>query len=227
MSQPEKSVKQTPGKKRLVILISGTGSNLNAIIDGTADGRINADIVAVISNRPDAAGLERATKAGIKTLGLDHKSFASREAFDEELQARIEEFRPDFVILAGFMRILTAPFVRHFQGRMLNIHPSLLPLYPGLNTHARALEAGDTRHGATVHFVTEDLDGGPAIAQALIPVLPGDTPEKLAGRLLIQEHILYPQVLHWLCDGKVTLEDSRVLLNGEALPECGVRINAV
>ena len=163
---------------RIVVLISGSGSNLQAFID-TLHGR-QANIVAVISNRDDAFGLQRAAKAGISTAVLSHRSFADRTSYDQALAALIDSHAPDLVILAGFMRILTAEFAHHYQGRLLNIHPSLLPKYPGLHTHQRALESGDLEHGATVHFVTEELDGGPAILQSHVPVLADDTPESLA-----------------------------------------------
>jgi phosphoribosylglycinamide formyltransferase-1 len=173
------------GTKRIVVLISGKGSNLQAILDrcrqdGAPD---SAEITRVISNTPDAFGLTRARKAGITTLTIDHRQFPSREAFDAELMREIDAQRPDLVVLAGFMRILTAEFVTHYRGRLINIHPSLLPKYTGLHTHRRALEAGDKEHGATVHFVTEQLDGGPAILQARIAINAGDTEQALAARL--------------------------------------------
>jgi phosphoribosylglycinamide formyltransferase-1 len=168
---------------RLVILISGSGSNLQAFIDRINDGELPARIACVISNKPTAGGLQRAQAAGIATEVVDHLGFASREAFDEQLRRRVEFHQPDLVILAGFMRILTPVFLRPFIGRLLNIHPSLLPKYPGLHTHQRAIDAGDIEAGATVHYVTEELDGGPSIVQASVPVQPGDTPPALAARV--------------------------------------------
>ncbi len=181
--------------KNIVILISGRGSNMEALIAARDAGNLPVNIAAVISNRPDAAGLATAAKAGIATRHLDHKAFAGREAFDAALAECIDGYAPDLVVLAGFMRILTPDFVQRFQGRMLNIHPSLLPKYPGLHTHQRALDAGDAEAGCSVHEVTADLDAGPILGQARVPVLPGDTAETLAARVLTQEHRLYPAVL--------------------------------
>ncbi len=205
---------------RIVVLISGSGSNLQAFIDA-AENRLGGDVVAVISNRADAYGLERAQRAGIATAVIDHTGFASREDFDDALREQIDSFRPDLVILAGFMRILTPGFVRHFTGRMLNIHPSLLPKYPGLNTHQRAIDAGDDQAGATVHFVTEDLDGGPAIIQAKVPILPGDSAELLAARILEQEHQIYPLAAQWFAQGRLVLKGNEVQLDGQILPKTG------
>jgi phosphoribosylglycinamide formyltransferase-1 len=207
---------------RIVILISGSGSNLQSFIDSAARGELPADIVAVISNRADAFGLERARKAHIATDVLDHKTFASREAFDAALQQCIDRHAPDLVILAGFMRILTEGFVRHYHGRLLNIHPSLLPKYPGLHTHQRAIDAGDSEAGATVHFVTEELDGGAAIIQARVPILPGDDAATLAQRVLQREHVIYPLAAQWFAEGRLQLRDNRTVLDGKTLPESGV-----
>lgn len=198
---------------RIVVLISGSGSNLQAIIDGCNDGRINGNVVAVISNRPDVKGLERARNHGIEAITLDHRNFDSRETFDAALAQHIDNFEPELVILAGFMRILTPTFTGRYLGRMLNIHPSLLPKYPGLHTHKRALEAGDSEHGVTVHFVTAELDGGPAVLQARVPVLDNDTEDTLAARVLEQEHRIYPQAAGWFCDGRLTLQDNTALLD--------------
>lgn len=198
---------------RIVVLISGSGSNLQAIIDGCNDGRINGNVVAVISNRPDVKGLERARNHGIEAITLDHRNFDSRETFDAALAQHIDSFEPELVILAGFMRILTPTFTGRYLGRMLNIHPSLLPKYPGLHTHKRALEAGDSEHGVTVHFVTAELDGGPAVLQARVPVLDNDTEDTLAARVLEQEHRIYPQAAGWFCDGRLTLQDNTALLD--------------
>ncbi len=202
---------------RIVVLVSGSGSNLQALIDAVAEGRIRGRIAAVLSNNPQAYGLERARRAGIPTEVVDHRDFSSREDFDRALAEHIDRYRPDLVILAGFMRILTPEFVRHYQGRMLNIHPSLLPKYRGLDTHARAIAAGDREHGVSVHFVTPELDGGPVIAQARVPVLPDDTPETLAARVLQREHRLYPLVTSWYTEGRLALDDDRVLFDGRPL----------
>lgn len=180
-------------RARLVVLISGGGSNLQAFIDASADTAYPCEVVAVISNRPGVFGLERAARAGIPADVLDHTAFPTREAFDAALADRIDAHQPDLVILAGFMRILTPGFVVRYAGRLLNIHPSLLPKYPGLHTHQRAIDAGDAEAGATVHLVTEELDGGPVILQARVPVLPGDTAETLAARVLVEEHRIYPE----------------------------------
>jgi phosphoribosylglycinamide formyltransferase-1 len=204
---------------RLVVLISGSGSNLQAIIDGCADGSIDAEVAAVISNRPDVRGLQRAAKANIPAEVVDHTGYDSRAAFERALIGRIDSHRPDLVILAGFMRILTPEFVRHYAGRMLNIHPSLLPRFQGLHTHRRVLEAGDTEHGASVHFVTEELDGGPVVLQAVVPVLAGDDADRLAARVLAQEHRIYPAVIQWIAAGRVRLDAQQgVLFDGTPLP---------
>jgi phosphoribosylglycinamide formyltransferase-1 len=180
---------------RLVILISGRGSNMRSIVEAANKDELNVDIAAVISNRPDAAGLEFAQQAGITTEVIDHKQFDSRESFDKAMAEAIDSYRPDFVILAGFMRILTADFVSHYEGRLINIHPSLLPKFKGLHTHERAIESGETEHGASVHFVTAELDDGPVILQARVPVLPDDDADTLAARVLEQEHLLYPAAI--------------------------------
>lgn len=180
---------------QLAVLISGRGSNMRSIISAIQTGQLNARICVVISNRPDAEGLAFAEAAGIPVRTLDHKTFDSREAFDQQLMALIDTFQPDYIVLAGFMRILSAQFVAHYTNRLINIHPSLLPKFKGLNTHRRAIEAGETEHGATVHFVTAELDDGPIILQASVPVLPDDTEETLAARVLVEEHKLYPDAL--------------------------------
>lgn len=182
-------------KPRLVILISGRGSNMRSIIEAAQQGELNVDIAAVISNRPGAAGLDVARQAGIKTAVIDHKAYDSRERFDQAMIEIIDQYQPSFVILAGFMRILTAGFVQHYANRLINIHPSLLPKFKGLHTHQRAIEAGEKEHGASVHFVTAELDDGPVILQAKVPVLPGDDADTLAARVLEQEHLLYPAAL--------------------------------
>jgi phosphoribosylglycinamide formyltransferase 1 len=187
--------------KNIVILISGRGSNMEAIVRRCAEEGWPARIAAVISNRSEAAGLAFAQQHGIATAVVDHTAFASREAFDEKLAQTIESYAPDVVALAGFMRILTPGFVQRFDGRLVNIHPSLLPVFPGLHTHRRAIEAGCKVAGASVHFVTVDLDHGPIIGQAIVPVLPDDTEHSLAARVLEQEHLLYPRAIHWLVEG--------------------------
>ena len=196
--------------KNIVILISGRGSNMEAIVRAQQAEAWPARIAAVISNKPDAKGLAFAHANGIPTAVVPNKEFPTREAFDAALQATIDRFEPDLVVLAGFMRILTARFVEHYAGRMLNIHPSLLPLFPGLHTHRQALDAGVEEHGATVHFVTAELDHGPAVIQARIPVLPGDTEDMLAERLLAEEHIIYPQAVRLFIEDRLSIADGEV-----------------
>jgi len=208
--------------KNIVILISGRGSNMEALIAARDAGNLPVNIAAVISNRPDAAGLETAAKAGIATHYIDHKAFAGREAFDGALAECIDGFAPDLVVLAGFMRILTDGFVRHYEGRLINIHPSLLPSFPGLHTHRRALEEGVRIHGCTVHFVTPTLDHGPVIIQAAVPVLDGDTEASLAARILIQEHKIYPQAVRWFAEDKLTLDHGRVRLAAELVADAAL-----
>ncbi|MEN8170208.1 MAG: phosphoribosylglycinamide formyltransferase [Pseudomonadota bacterium] len=186
----------TAAKLPIVVLISGSGSNLQAIIDSAANNGLPVEIRAVISNKADAYGLERANNAGIKTVVIDHTRFDGREAFDAELSRTIDQYEPGLVVLAGFMRILSDSFVHHYEGRMLNIHPSLLPRYKGTNTHARTIEAGDSEAGCSVHLVTTELDSGQVLLQARVPILEGDTPEKLAARVLEQEHRIYPEAIH-------------------------------
>ena len=205
----------------VVVLLSGTGSNLQALIDSDDVKASPATIRAVISNRADAYGLQRAKDAGIATRVLDHKAFEGREAFDAALIQVIDEFKPQLVVLAGFMRILSADFVRHYQGRLLNIHPSLLPKYKGLHTHQRALEAGDGEHGCSVHFVTEELDGGPLVVQAVIPVESDDSPHSLAQRVHAQEHRIYPLAVRWFAEGRLSLDEQGALLDGQLLAASG------
>lgn len=211
---------------KVVVLISGSGSNLQALIDGVATGDLPIEIVAVISNRPDVLGLTRAANAGIPTVVLDHKGFASREAFDQELMRTIDAYSPGLIVLAGFMRILTPEFTQHYLGRMLNIHPSLLPKFQGLHTHQRAIDAGERQHGVTVHFVTAELDGGPAIVQAVVPVLATDDAGLLAKRVQRQEHVIYPLAVKWFAQGDLTMRDGKAELKGELLPACGYQIEA-
>lgn len=201
--------------KKIVILISGRGSNMEAMINARDAGQLPVEIAAVISNRPDAKGLETANKAGIATRCVDHKAYAGREAFDAALAACIDEFVPDLVVLAGFMRILTADFVRHYDGRLLNIHPSLLPSFPGLHTHQRALDEGVRIHGCTVHFVTAELDHGPVVIQAAVPVLDGDDEDSLSARILRYEHQIYPQAVRWFAEGKLSLVAGKVRIAAE------------
>jgi len=196
--------------KNIVILISGRGSNMEAIVRAQQAEAWPARIAAVISNKPDAKGLAFAASHGIPTAVVPNKEFPTREAFDAALQETIDRFNPDLVVLAGFMRILTAPFVEHYAGRMLNIHPSLLPLFPGLHTHRQALDAGVAEHGATVHFVTAELDHGPAVIQARIPVLPGDTEDSLAARLLAEEHVIYPKAVRLFIEDRLCIENGEV-----------------
>ncbi|MDR0776793.1 MAG: phosphoribosylglycinamide formyltransferase [Azonexus sp.] len=200
--------------KRIVILISGRGSNMEALIAARDAGKLPVAIAAVISNRPDAQGLKTAARAGIASEALDHKAFAGRAAFDAALAECIDRHAPDLVVLAGFMRILGEDFVRHYEGRLLNIHPSLLPAFPGLHTHQRALDEGVRVHGCTVHFVTPALDHGPIVIQAAVPVLDGDSEETLAARVLAQEHVIYPQAVRWFAEGRLQLIDGRVRVAG-------------
>ena len=206
--------------KSIVILISGRGSNMEAIVRAAIPG---ARIAAVISNRPQAAGLAFAAQHGIATQVVDHTAFADRSAFDAALAEAIDAHAPDLVVLAGFMRVLTDNFVRCYEGRMINIHPSLLPAFTGLHTHRRALEAGVKVHGATVHYVTAELDCGPVIVQAAVPVLPDDDEEELAARVLTQEHRIFPQAVRWIVDDRVRLDGSRVTVDGA--PATGVLLN--
>ena len=201
----------------IVVLISGNGTNLQAIIDAVRRGELAAEIRAVISNRPQAFGLERARRAGIPAETVDHTRYPDRNDFDAALRAMIDRYQPALVILAGFMRILTPEFVTHYHGRMLNIHPSLLPAFRGLDTHRRALAAGAKAHGVSVHFVTVELDGGPVIIQQQVPILPGDDAGTLAARVQTAEHRLYPRVIQWFAEGRIGLRDNRVVFDGTPL----------
>lgn len=207
--------------QRIVVLISGSGTNLQAIIDACKSKGYPGEVVAVVSNKADAYGLERAKLSDINAVALSHKDFDSREAYDQALMAEIDTFKPDLVVLAGFMRILTPDFVQHYQGKMLNIHPSLLPKYQGLNTHQRAIDAGDKEHGVSVHFVTEELDGGPVVLQAKVPVFEGDKADDLALRVHEQEHRIYPLVVKWFCEQRLKMENGLALLDNQALPSSG------
>ncbi|EPJ43029.1 MAG: phosphoribosylglycinamide formyltransferase [Osedax symbiont Rs2] len=211
-------------KKRIAVLISGSGSNLQAVIDAIDAGMINAEIVLVISNKADAYGITRAQKAGIPTLLLQHTHSPSRTDFDLAMLDHLEQQRVDLVVLAGFMRILSAEFVRHFCGRMLNIHPSLLPKYKGLHTHQRAIEAGDAEHGCSVHFVTAQLDDGPVALQAIVPVTATDTEQLLQQKVHKREHIAYPKVIAWFCADHLRCSDNKLYLNDELLPANGFKL---
>ncbi|RJG08044.1 phosphoribosylglycinamide formyltransferase [Noviherbaspirillum cavernae] len=202
--------------KNIVILVSGRGSNMQAIVRAAQAEQWPARIAAVISNRADAEGLNFAAAHGIATAVVANKAYPSREEFDQALQAEIDRYSPDLVVLAGFMRILTPPFVEHYAGRMLNIHPSLLPSFPGLSTHVQALMAGVKVHGATVHFVTADLDHGPIVAQAAVSVLPNDTEQTLSERVLEQEHIIYPRVVRWFVENRLAIDNGIVHIDAQA-----------
>ena len=202
--------------KNIVILISGRGSNMEAVVRAAESQGWPARIAAVISNKPEAKGLEFARARGIPTAVVANKEYPTRAEFDAALQEAIDRFAPDLVVLAGFMRILTAPFVEHYEGRMLNIHPSLLPLFPGLGTHQQALDAGEKEHGATVHFVTAELDHGPVVAQARVPVLPDDTEDTLAARVLVEEHKLYPHAVRLFVEDRLKIENGSVRILEDA-----------
>ena len=206
---------------KLCVLISGNGSNLQAIIDAIAAGRLNAVVSGVISNRPNAYGLERAADAGIDAICLDHTDFDDRASYDAALRAQIEAFGADCVVLAGFMRILTPEFVDAFTGKLVNIHPSLLPKYKGLHTHQRAIDNGDEEHGVSVHFVTPELDGGPVIIQCRVPVFEDDVASDLAERVQEQERRIYPLVLSWFSAGRLSMRDNKAILDEQELPETG------
>ena len=208
----------------VVVLISGNGNNLQALIDASSDSGYT--ISHVISNNPDAFGLERAERCGISSTVLDHRDFGTRSEFDSALKQAIDDQSPGLVALAGFMRILGPEVVKNFSGRMLNIHPSLLPKYPGINTHQRVLDAGDHEHGATVHFVTEELDGGPLVAQGRIPVSANETAQELAARVLIREQQLYPAVVSWFASGRLCLQQDQIVMDGAKLPREGLQINS-
>lgn len=209
---------------RVVVLISGNGNNLQALIDAGSDSGYS--ISHVISNNPDAFGLERAKRCGISSTVLNHRDFGTRGEFDSALLQTIDDQSPDLVVLAGFMRILGPEIVKNFSGRMLNIHPSLLPKYPGINTHQRALDAGDHEHGATVHFVTEELDGGPLIAQGRVPVNANENAQELAARVLIREQQLYPAVVSWFANGRLYLQQDQAVMDGATLPREGLKIDS-
>jgi phosphoribosylglycinamide formyltransferase-1 len=206
----------------IVVLLSGRGTNLQAIVDAVRTGELPVAVRTVISNNPQAAGLEIARAAGVPTEVVDHRAFPDRAAFDRALMTAIDRHAPVLVVMAGFMRIVGADFIQHYAGRLVNIHPSLLPAFKGLNTHAQALAAGAREHGASVHFVTNDLDGGPVIAQARVPVERGDTAETLATRVLEAEHRLYPKAIRWFVEQRLTIRNNHVLLDGACRPEQGL-----
>ena len=208
---------------RTAILISGSGTNLQSFIDSAAAGRIDLDIVLVFSNKPDAYGLERAERAGIETTCIRHEDYEDRESFDQAVIAALDRARPELLILAGFMRILSPAFVAHYEGRILNIHPALLPKYPGLNTHQRVLDAGDEWHGSTVHFVTPELDAGPRILQGRLQVQPGESAATLQRRVQALEHRIYPQAADWVGSGKVSYRHGEAWIDEQAADEPIVR----
>jgi phosphoribosylglycinamide formyltransferase-1 len=214
-----------PAKTRVAILISGRGSNMVSLIEAARAPDFPAEIVLVLSNRPEAAGLARAAEAGIATQAIDHRAYPDRDGFDAALDAELRAAQVDLVCLAGFMRIFTPGLVEGWAGRMLNIHPSLLPLFKGTHTHARALEAGVRLHGCTVHYVVPELDAGPIVAQAAVPVRAGDDPDSLADRVIVQEHRLYPAALALVAGGKVRLEGDRVIFDAEAAQADGALLS--
>ena len=206
----------------VAVLISGNGSNLQALIDASTQS--NYKVVGVISNNPTAYGLQRAQQAGIPTFVIDHRDFPDRVTFDRALIEQLNALQPDFIVLAGFMRILSSEFINQFAGLVVNIHPSLLPKYPGTNTHQRVLDAGDEQHGVSIHFVTEHLDGGPVIAHATVPVEPADNAETLQQKVHIEEHRIYPQVVNLLASGRLQMQDHSALLDKKTLPANGVEL---
>ena len=207
--------------KKLVVLISGNGSNLQSILDACASGRIKGSVAAVFSNKESAYGLTRAQQASVPGLALSPGDFPDREAFDRQLMQEIDAFEPDLVVLAGYMRILSSAFVAHYHDRLLNIHPSLLPKYPGLHTHRQALENGDKEHGTSVHFVTDELDGGPVVLQARVPIFPGDDEAEITARVQHQEHAIYPLAISWFMDGRLVMREGKAWLDGQLLPAQG------
>ncbi|MCF7495919.1 phosphoribosylglycinamide formyltransferase [Vibrio sp. L5-1] len=215
------SMNNSHSKKNIVVLVSGSGSNLQAILDACDSHTIDASVKAVFSNKADAFGLERAKSAGVHAHSVNPKEFNSREEFDHELMVQIDAYQPDLIVLAGYMRILSSEFVRHYAGKMINIHPSLLPKYPGLHTHQRAIDAQDKEHGTSVHFVTEELDGGPVILQAKVPVFEDDDADMLARRVLTQEHCIYPMVCKWFAEDRLSMVNGQAALDGKVLGNHG------
>src|SRR3989344_345340 len=206
----------------IVILVSGRGSNMQAIIEAVRDGRLPAEIRAIVSNEPGAPALEHARSAGIPAIAINHRDSPTRAQFDQALMREVDAREPRLVVLAGFMRTLGREFIDHYAGRLINIHPSLLPAFPGLDTHERALQSGAKFHGASVHFVTHEVDGGPVIVQATVPVRPDDSPDTLAARVLAEEHRIFPQAIRWFLEGRLSVRDGRVLLDGRQSPEQGL-----
>lgn len=204
---------------RTAVLISGSGSNLQSFIDKAARGEIDLELSVVFSNKPDAYGLTRADTAGIATECLEHRDYADREAFDCAVAEVLDAYKPDLIVLAGFMRILSPWFVQHYEGQILNIHPALLPAYPGLDTHQRVLDAGEEWHGSTVHFVTEELDGGPHILQGRLAVRPDETADELCARVQAVEHQIYPEAASWFGRGRLQFRDGHILFDGKPLNE--------
>ena len=213
-----------PNHCKLAVLISGNGTNLQALIDASLDS--NFKVSAVISNNPNSFGLQRAEKNNIATLVINHKEYASKQAFEQALMIKLKEINPDLIALAGFMRILSPNFVNHYVGKILNIHPSLLPKYTGINTHQRVIEANESEHGVSVHYVTEELDGGPVIVQEKVPVFNDDTPETLATRVAEKEHIIYPKVVSWFAAGRLAMAVNKAYLDQELLPAGGAEIKS-
>jgi phosphoribosylglycinamide formyltransferase-1 len=211
--------------KRIVVLVSGNGSNLQAIIDSCGTRIPNADVVAVFSNKSDAYGLERARQSAIADCFVDPKTFDTREQFDAHLMTQIDSYQPDLIVLAGYMRILSSEFVCHYLGKMINIHPSLLPKYPGLHTHQRAIDAKDSEHGTSVHFVTEELDGGPVILQAKVPIFSDDTTDSLTERVQVQEHDIYPLTIRWFLEGRLAMVEGKAALDNKILGPSGYAID--
>ena len=209
---------------KLAVLISGNGTNLQALMDASFNS--NFKISAVISNNPNSFGLQRAEKNNIATLVINHKEYASKQAFEQALMIKLKEINPDLIALAGFMRILSPNFVNHYVGKILNIHPSLLPKYTGINTHQRVIEANESEHGVSVHYVTEELDGGPVIVQEKVPVFNDDTPETLATRVAEKEHIIYPKVVSWFAAGRLAMAVNKAYLDQELLPAGGAEIKS-
>ncbi|WP_191600293.1 phosphoribosylglycinamide formyltransferase [Marinomonas algicola] len=207
----------------VVVLISGSGSNLQALIDQSLEGKLDITIKAVISNKADAFGLERAKKANIPAVFIDHKKFSTREEFDAALQYEIDQHKAELVVLAGFMRILTEGFTRHYDGKMLNIHPSLLPKFKGLNTHQRAIDAGDKEHGVSVHFVTAELDAGAVVLQAVTEIEPSDDAESLSKKVHNLEHKIYPLAIKWFSQKRLAYKSGKVMLDSERLSDTGIR----
>ncbi|MFT2112489.1 phosphoribosylglycinamide formyltransferase [Marinomonas sp. 2405UD68-3] len=207
----------------VVVLISGSGSNLQALIDQSLKGKLDITIKAVISNKADAFGLARAVQANVPTKFINHKDFSTREEFDSELQKAIDQHQPDLVVLAGFMRILTEGFTRHYDGKMLNIHPSLLPKYKGLNTHQRAIDANENEHGVSVHFVSAELDAGAVIIQAATEIAENDTADSLSKKIHTLEHTIYPLAIKWISEKRLAYASGKVMLDSELLPETGIR----